>query len=42
MDALAQRTDVDTAQAAARWSDQYLASLVGRYRTQHTTPRPAA
>ena len=32
MDALAQRTDVDTAQAAARWSDRHLASLVGKYR----------
>lgn len=32
MDALAQRTDVDTAQDAARWSDQHLAKVVAAQR----------
>lgn len=34
MDALAIRTDVATAQEAARWSDQYLARLVAEFRVE--------
>lgn len=42
MDALAAEVDVATAEAAAHWSDRYLASLVAQFRNEHSNKGPAA